>query len=210
MISCSLFTEINERTFWFLVRYVKSLKVITTRKKLNKVKIHNSKMHQRTEVTDSGNWKDRWRQTVTVFWEQRLQAVSAQTLEGVINKLLEAQCGCLEGKKLLRETPTLSWILIPGALPGFPVKLKKNSLVFLANKHFEIYPEYSVLFNKDCPQGNLFHQSLNDQGEEKYPTPAPSSPQMGMVNTQGRLSKRQRPSYRTINAPPQHPHLSTP
>ena len=44
-------------------------------------------------------------------------------------------------------------------------------------------PGHSVLFNKDCPQGKRFYQRLNDQKEEKCPSPVSSSPQRGGQET---------------------------
>ena len=44
-----------------------------------------------------------------------------------------------------------------------------------------------LYLNKPCPQEKPFYQSLTYLGEEKYPTPAPSSHPVPPTGTRGRL-----------------------
>ena len=137
----------------------------------------------------SGNWRDKTDRYREFLLEQKPTAgtsISRNTLK--CNWWIAGSSVWTSWKAQkrpsLRPVLTPSWDLPPeapsGSHWGF---LRKIPSCFLqeegGSNHFETCPEFSVLFNKACLQGELFYQDPTHLGGGEYPTPAHSSLQCG-------------------------------
>lgn len=128
-----------------------------------------------------------------------LQPTWGRMLEGVIDKLLEVQCGCLltqwgletPSVLIVGKTSPLSWILLPGSSASFSCEDWRKIPLCLWQVEGQIsilkIPGHSVLFNRDCPQGKLFCKAsmtrarstllqpllVLNVGDRKHPRQAP-------------------------------------